>query len=50
VRIGVVSGEQHRRDSPFVATDRPRLSLIVATAPAGWSEVAAKIRLDGDHI
>jgi hypothetical protein len=46
----VVPGEQHRRDSPFVATDRRRLSWIAATAAAGWSQGAAKIRLDGDHI
>ena len=49
VRVGTLAAE-HRRDSPFVATDRPRLSWIVVVAPPGWSQTAAEVRLDGIHI
>jgi alpha-L-rhamnosidase len=49
VHVGKVTAE-HRRDSPFVATDRPRLSWIVDAAPEKWIQSAAEVRLDGSEI
>ena len=39
-----------RRDSPFVAVPRPRLSWIVAEADANWCPRGAEIRLDGEEV
>lgn len=49
VRVGTLVAER-RQDTPFVATARPRLSWIVDTAPAGWRQTAAQIRLDGGEV
>ncbi|WP_404429648.1 glycoside hydrolase family 78 protein [Microbacterium lacus] len=49
VRVGTVVAE-HRRDSPFVATDRPRLSWIIDAAPTGWRQSGAQIRFDGGEV
>ncbi|WP_417510055.1 family 78 glycoside hydrolase catalytic domain [Microbacterium sp.] len=49
VHVGTVAAE-HRHDSPFIATNRPRLSWIVAAAPAGWSQMTAEVRLDGERV
>jgi alpha-L-rhamnosidase len=37
---------EHRRDAPFVATSRPRVSWIVDGVERGWAQAAAEIRLD----
>ncbi|MGM7698058.1 family 78 glycoside hydrolase catalytic domain [Microbacterium sp. A84] len=49
VHIESVSAER-RRDTPFVATDRPRLSWIVDSAPSGWKQARAQVRLDGAQV
>ena len=48
-RVASVTAE-HRSDSPFVATDRPRVSWIVDDAPVGWTQSAAQVRLDGANV
>ena len=49
VRVTAVKLE-HRLDSPFVATSRPRLSWIVENAPRDWRQVEAHARLDGEEV
>jgi len=49
VHVGSVDAE-HLRGTPFVPTDRPRVSWIVDAAPGGWAQSAAEVRLDGSEI
>lgn len=41
---------ERRRDTPFVAVRTPRLSWIVETAPRGWQQATAHLRLDGEQV
>jgi alpha-L-rhamnosidase len=48
-RVGHVWLE-HRRDSPFVAVPRPRVSWTVIGAPEGWVQSRAEVRNGEGHI